>query len=149
MAAAGFSSPSRSGRRQPARAFCAPLAILAESEAAQAGGGRAERPLYGHALAWPGRATGGRMFKMLRIALAVGAMAWFSPVRKGPDPALPEVRAAPFGAGALGKLGEPWDALPKPLRRQLADALLRRSFDPAAFRDTLTPGDREPPWRGR
>jgi hypothetical protein len=103
------------------------------------------------------------MFFLLRAALIIGVIFYFSPVRHeggsatGLDAAAgwsrDPSRAALDAAGHAGELQSLWEALPDDAKKAALDRLLASAPDhpsgePPSATDTLLPDDLKPAWRG-
>jgi len=109
------------------------------------------------------------MFSLLRAALIIGAIFYYSPVRQGDEGASaldgilawsgqkPQAaEAAPAAAApteASTRLETMWQALPDSAKQAVIDRIMATSglgtapsSSPAS--DTLKPSDRQAPWRG-
>ena len=103
------------------------------------------------------------MFSILRFVLIVGAIFYFSPVRKGGDGIASldallgwkkselEAKAATASPETSARLETMWDALPESAKQAVIDKILTTSGLGAAAAkptDTLRAGDLRPAWRG-
>jgi hypothetical protein len=100
------------------------------------------------------------MFSLLRAALVIGAIFYFSPVRQEQDGGLSLealVGAATHSSETLAggnpeRLQAAWNALPESARRAVIDKIAPSSPRPEATRpprtDTLLPEDHRPAWTG-
>lgn len=97
------------------------------------------------------------MTVLLRAALVIGVLSYFTLLRAGTDPAAEARRLADAVPSAQAALPAALDAVPAETRERAVRAVLarglmaelsRRAAEPTASTDTLEETDRQPAWRG-